>query len=337
MRFLSRVLAAACSAAACAGTPRPQAPAPEPTSGVVRFEGTCDASGAVPLDERFFAVADDEDNVLRIYDAELGGPPLYAYDLSQALELDHGRGGREADLEAATHLGDHALWLTSHARSKKGKRKDERLLFFVTEVPQRGKPITLTGKPHRTLAEDLIADPRLAPLGLEAAAERSPAAPGGFNLEGLTATPEGQVMIGFRNPLYQGRAILVPILNPLELAEGRAPRFGDPLLIDLGGRGVRALSWWRGKYLVLAGSPDAEPVPARLFTFTSSGAAEDTGIELPDLNPEGFFTPETRDRIMVLSDDGAVLAGDRPCKKQKDRSKKSFRGLWVTLPSRAAQ
>src|SRR5688572_26419365 len=30
----------------------------------VEFEGACDASGAVPIDERHFAVADDEDNVL---------------------------------------------------------------------------------------------------------------------------------------------------------------------------------------------------------------------------------------------------------------------------------
>jgi hypothetical protein len=41
--------------------------------GTVVFEGTCDASGAVPLDARRFAVADDENNVIRIYDAERGG------------------------------------------------------------------------------------------------------------------------------------------------------------------------------------------------------------------------------------------------------------------------
>src|SRR5690606_15608234 len=35
----------------------------------VEFEGACDASGAVPVDEMHFAVADDEDNVLRVYDA----------------------------------------------------------------------------------------------------------------------------------------------------------------------------------------------------------------------------------------------------------------------------
>src|ERR1041384_1457792 len=44
------------------------------------FTGMCDASGAVPLDDHLFAVADDEDNVLRVYDADRGGSPLGAAD-----------------------------------------------------------------------------------------------------------------------------------------------------------------------------------------------------------------------------------------------------------------
>src|SRR4051812_31397526 len=42
----------------------------------VSFVGACDASGAVPIDERHFAVADDEDNVIRVYDAVAGGKPV---------------------------------------------------------------------------------------------------------------------------------------------------------------------------------------------------------------------------------------------------------------------
>ena len=62
-------------------TPSPS-PAPDPALGplsagtVVVFEGMCDASGAIPVDERRFAIADDEENEIRFYDAESGGPPL---------------------------------------------------------------------------------------------------------------------------------------------------------------------------------------------------------------------------------------------------------------------
>jgi hypothetical protein len=48
---------------------------------VVVFEGMCDASGAIPIDERRFAIADDEENEIRVYDAERGGPPLAAVPL----------------------------------------------------------------------------------------------------------------------------------------------------------------------------------------------------------------------------------------------------------------
>src|SRR5687768_3371800 len=36
------------------------------TPRVVTFQGTCDASGAVELDDRTLVVADDENNVLRV-------------------------------------------------------------------------------------------------------------------------------------------------------------------------------------------------------------------------------------------------------------------------------
>jgi hypothetical protein len=54
----------------------------------VVFEGACDASGAVPIDRRHFAVADDEDSVLRVYDAWAGGPPILRVDVADAIDLE---------------------------------------------------------------------------------------------------------------------------------------------------------------------------------------------------------------------------------------------------------
>jgi hypothetical protein len=53
----------------------------------VVYKGMCDASAAVPLDAKTFAVADDEDNILRVYDVDKGGPPLRQVDLSPMLPL----------------------------------------------------------------------------------------------------------------------------------------------------------------------------------------------------------------------------------------------------------
>jgi len=121
----------------------------------VVFTGTCDASGAVPIDARRFAVAGDEDNVLRIYDAENGGAPIGSVDLSRALGLD-GK-SPEADLEAATRLGDRALWISSHARTKKGKVDPDRFRFFATNLPRTDTAVTVRGAVYRNLLRDLLA------------------------------------------------------------------------------------------------------------------------------------------------------------------------------------
>lgn len=292
----------------------------------------CDASGAVALDDHTFLVADDEDNVLRAYDARTGGAPLAAVDLSAALRLpSKKKGAPEIDIEAATRLGERAYFITSHGRNSSGKLKPERLRFFATTAPSHGKP-ELVGKPYEKLLQDLLAEPKLSAFQLAAAAELAPKAPGGLNIEGMTARPEGGVWLGFRNPLPQARALLVPLHNPEELAEGEGPaRFGDPLTLDLGGLGVRALSYWRGRYLIAAGAFDSGRV-SRLFIW--DGRERVTAVDSVDVraySPEAFFTPEGQDRVLLLSDDGSVRVNGQECKRLEP-SQKRFRGLWIRLP-----
>jgi hypothetical protein len=329
----------AVTALGCKSAGTPAAPAPAVVDpDLVEFNGMCDASGAVPLGGDRFAVADDEDNVLRVYDARRGGPPLHAVDISAALPLPHKKKTPETDLEAATRLGDLALWITSHGRNSSGKARPERLLLFATTAVESAFApgrMQLVGKPCTTLLEQLLAAPHLAALPFEAAATRAPKDPGGMNIEGLTATPDGRVLIGFRNPIPEGRAIVLPLDNPRQVIDGAAAHFGDPIRFDLGGLGVRSLSFWRGRYLIAAG-PFAEDGPRRLYSW--SGTAGDPPrleIELRDINPEGFFSSPTADRVMLLSDDGSRSIDGEACKSLVDPARKRFRGRWVTLPSRS--
>src|SRR5690606_1997192 len=64
-----------------------RASAPPEASRVVTFLEACDASGAVAIDAHRLAVADDENNVLRVYDADKGGAPLWTIDLGAELSL----------------------------------------------------------------------------------------------------------------------------------------------------------------------------------------------------------------------------------------------------------
>jgi hypothetical protein len=304
---------------------------------VVTFSGMCDASGAVALDDHLFVVADDEDNVLRVYDADRGGAPLAVTDVSAALDLPM-RGKKrprpaEMDLEGATRLGDHAWWLASHGRSSAGQVRPERLKLFATTLPAGGGRIELVGNAYDGLLADLLAADALAPFDLAAAAELPPKARGGLNIEGLTATPDGELLLGFRNPVPKGEALLVPLLEPATLIAGGGARarFGPVVELDLGGQGVRSLSWWRGRYLIIAGAP-ASGGRSRLYTWGGPGSpASPVNVDLSWLNPEGFFSPDGRDQILLLSDDGEVTIDGEACKKLDDPARKRFRAVWVAV------
>jgi hypothetical protein len=293
---------------------------------VVSFEGTCDASGAIPLDDWRFAVADDEDNVLRIYDAERGGPPIESFDLSSALAIE---AGGEADIEAATRLDGRAYFLTSHGRTRAGAIDPDRFLFFATEVPSAERPAAVVGTPFRALADGLIAAPSLAAYDLRGALAR-----GELELEGLTATDDAGMWLGFRRPIPEGRALIVRLTNPAEVVMGAAPRIEAPQALDLGGLGVRGLSSWRGQYLIIAG-PAGNGGPFALYQWPGHG--DPTRLvdrSLDGFGPEGFFSPPGRDGVMILSDDGTRLVDGVPCKRLREAARKGFRGIWLQLASR---
>lgn len=296
----------------------------------VEFEGACDASGAVPIDQRHFAVADDEDNVLRVYDALTGGEAVRKTNLAKQISL---KKKGEADIEAATSLGGRAFWLTSHGRNAKGDEDPNRSLVITTELPSLDEKVDVEGEVYRELLLDLEQEPKLARYDLRHASELAPKEPGGLNIEGLTATPDGQLLVGFRSPVPGGKALIVPIENPDALYTSGKPRFGAPIELELGGLGVRSLSWWRGAYLIAAG-PTTEGGPARLYRWRGPGNPPHLAAEaaFADANPEAFFTAEGNDEILVLSDDGGREVGGRACKKLKGKKHKKFRGLWLKLP-----
>ena len=310
----------------------------------VVFEGMCDASGAVELDAGTFMIADDEDNVLRVYDAARGGPPLAAVDVSPGVGLQP-RGKKrprmpELDLEAATRIGDRAYWLTSHGRNSSGRLRPERMRFFATTLPGPGAAaaqVEVVGSSDRLL-DALIADPRFARFGLAAAAERAPKADGGLNLEGMTAGPDGRLLLGFRNPVPDRLALLFTVHAPDRLLAGDgegegagvgADAIGPPIRLDLGGQGVRALTWWRDRYLIVAGHHASGGGPSRLYAWDGAGAPTAIAVDLTGYNPEATFSPDGAAELMLLSDDGEVAIDGQPCKELTDHGRRRFRGVWL--------
>jgi hypothetical protein len=305
------------------------------------FQGACDASGAVALTDTLFAVGDDEDNVLRVYDANRGGPPVTAVDVSDRLDLTKSTKRKkksnkpskapELDIEAATRVGDLAFWITSHGRNSSGKLKPERFRFFATTAPREGQTLEVVGTPYERLLPDLLADARFASFDLQGASELAPKDRGGLNIEGLSERAGGGVLIGFRNPTPNEKALLIGLLNPEEVVHGKSARFSDPVLVDLDGLGVRSLSRWRGRYLIVAGHY-ATSDGSRLYAWNGRDRPERLPFEFRQFNPEGFFTPDQRNDIMLLSDDGGIAIDGTDCKRLEDASLKRFRGAWLSLP-----
>ena len=126
---------------------------------------------------------------------------------------------------------------------------------------------------------------------------------------------------------------MLPLLNPLEMIEGQPAQLGAPRLLDLDGRGIRSISFWRGRYLVIGGGIADETV-SRLYTWDgkSDRARPVASVVLDDFNPEGFASFEDRPQVLLLSDDGTREIDGQPCKKLKDAARKRFRGRWVSVP-----
>ncbi len=296
------------------------------------FSGLCDASAAVSLDFGFFAVADDEDNVLRVYHAQAGALPVQSLDLTGVLRVNARE--PEADIEGAARIGQTVFWITSHSRNPDGKERISRQRFFATSISGTNGAVSLApfGRPYDRLLQDLCSDPRLRRFNLAEAATKAPKAEGALNIEGLAATLEGHLWIGFRNPIPDGKALMIPLMNPGEVVAGAAARLGDPVLVPLAGKGIRSMSEWRGGFLIVAGAHDGGG-PSRLYWWCA-GTGEPVLLDQPRF---GRFNPEALAEIpgvgesdlLIVSDDGNVMIGGKPCKKLKDPGQKRFRAALV--------
>jgi hypothetical protein len=292
------------------------------------FNGPCDASAAVALDATHFIVGDDEHNTLHVYRQDQPAP-VAALNLANFLAT---AAGKESDIEGAAAIGSRIYWITSHGRNSKGKARPTRQRFFATDVVP-GQPPTVkpVGRTYTDLLRDMLGAETLKPYRLDEAARRPPEADGGLNIEGLAATADGKLLIGLRNPLPQKRALLIPLDNPDEVITGNRARFGEPIQLDLGQRGIRSIERIGTGYLIVAG-PTGDKGSFALFRW--SGRRDEsptpiTGVDLKNLRPEALFAIPNSNRVQLLSDDGGILIGGIECKKLPEADQR-FRSLIIT-------
>jgi hypothetical protein len=322
-----------------------------------RYAGLCDASGAITISSNLFVVADDERNVLQMYRTDQPGRPVKQFDFNAFLAVESR--SPEADLEAAARIGDRAFWISSHGRNRNDKERLNRHRFFATDIRLKDGDVDLiaVGKPYKRLLGDFLSDARLDQFHLAQASLGAPKERGALNIEGLAATPEGHLVIGFRNPIPAGKALLIPLLNPNEVIQGIPAKFADPIRLDLGGLGIRDIALLPLPHSppVPLTSPLAAPLAPRpsglvpsyviiagswhggghfhLYSWAGPGA-KPKRLQVPHLNdyhPETLITyPQHGPQaFQILSDDGTYPIDGCPCKDLQDPDRRTFRSFWV--------
>jgi hypothetical protein len=300
-----------------------------------------DGSTAILLDGDVMLIGDDENQGIRLYPRSRSSLPLKQYDFTSNLELpDLGAGmPREVDIEASTRVANRIFWIGSHGHSSFGEIRTNRTRIFATDLHETGDSTTLSyvGR-YDYLKFDLLRWDSLNLhrkgtnfYGIEASDAEGvpPKAPdgSGFAIEGLafSTTDTNTAWVGFRAPIVppgrRTRTLLVPVTNFYDLVSTGGPpgssEFGDPVVLDLGGRGIRSIEGNGGGYLIVAGPPGvgASDLPEDFKIFTWSGDAEHAAVErtadLRGLNPEGIIAlppaPWTeRSVVGLLSDCGTV-------------------------------
>lgn len=318
-------------------------------SGESYLYGVCDASAAVPVGKDGILVGEDEGDRLLLY--AMNGHrawPVMQFDFTAAMHP--AEPDRESDIEGAARVGQRVYWITSHGRNGKGVLHPNRYRLFATDLGEESplSAVTLAwGGSYSRLLQDAL-DPaswdeavratadvviqglqraaRLDQRRVEALAPKRD----GVNIEALAAWPQHQsLLIGLRNPLIHGRAVVLELKNAAALMSGKDARasFGSPQLLDLGGLGVRDMVYDadNGRMLIIAGGAAAGG-PFRLYQWYPHQQAAPVLLRTRDAGqgsaPEALVV---RAAIMtLLYDDGAVVVAGEIC-KQAGAGKKRFR------------
>lgn len=324
--------------------------------------GSSDASGAVALDDQYMIVADDEENLLRVY--RRGGNDVSSVAAVKEWVFSDVTGlTKELDVEALTaYEADKILVVGSHSNKKDGgEAVAERGHIAAVQVRGTGADTEFTHLgTYSYLEQDLIAwdqqnNDRFG-FAKSAAAGLAPENVAGFSIEGAVVSHDGSTLwLGFRAPQIdqklRNKALMVPVLNFQDIVEGSlgqgAAEFGEPVELNLGGRGIRDISKWAdGQYLIVAGPATASvaQVKENFALYQWSGMPDEAPIKLHNNleelraslgSIETIVEPrwdQAETRVQLLLDNGDTLwEGQTRISKDLEPEQQQFQGAFLEL------
>ncbi len=278
--------------------------------GIGSFEAIYEPSAVQQLpDGRVLVVEDEAKRAMNLLTLSEDG--ALSEDRVTGLRMARSFGRQLNDLEGLTIDDSQRVYaITSHSLTNDGERNPDRelLLRFRVSGTSVGEIRTVANLRDALAGDTLIRDALAAEPGAEADFAQ-------LNIEGLAYERQtGQLYLGLRAPLAGDRSIIVAIENPEQMFDGAAARFGPPILMDLNGGGIRALSFdpILGSFLLLneiegyegnrysqlwswSGDPDAQPQPVALPDI----------INLNNVESIDSITLAGEPRLLIMSDEGS--------------------------------
>ena len=331
------------------------------------LQGSCDASAMADVGGGYFYVADDENNILRLYNSQFSGMPLRTVNAE-----GFANGSEEYDVEGATVSDDGKTiyWITSLANSKKGKEKPYRNRAFTTKINGSGAEATLTSGAYSEKFRDAMikfGDDNGWSFSASASFANSmiPKRIDGFNVEGLTLKTNGNgaAYIGFRAPCVPKKgvtptssnrkyAVMATVENFEQIFSGSGkssttPQVGAPVLFDFGGLGIRSIERVGDYYVIIAGlfegggtpkaylwdgttNENADPITVNGGHLTEMSLALENIAVGGDGHPEALTARQEDNKLYLnIVCDGGSADMYNDGKENKDYSADSKKNPWA--------
>ncbi len=268
-------------------------------------------------------VASDEANALYLFNSQ-GGDLQKSYSLEEFLP-----NRAEMDIEAGVLHDGGVWWIGSHGLDANADTAPNRNVLFKIGLPD----VDNRGNGKVELLSELYDLSELIQNSVDDSARKLAPKKGGINVEGMSFTINGDLLVALRSPLSNGTSGSATIIQ-LALKNNEF-KVVDTFQLALGNRGIRDLVITDNGYLLIAGGV-ASGGRFTVYRWNLAGQP----VELFEV-PEGFNAEALVDmgqEWLLLSDDGKVARVDndaedgyRDCEDIETtggaRSNVYFRGL----------
>lgn len=280
-----------------------------PVTKTVVFNGICDGSAAVLVDDQSLLVAYDESNSLYLYNVD-GGMPLAEFSYQALLGID----SDEVDVEAVAVADNGLWWIGSHGLDGDGDKAPNRSILFRTNAPDSADSELRVLESVTDLMSIILDTDDSNALFSKKTLKKKPKK-GGFNIEGLAVATDGSLLVGLRSPLSASDLAIIVQLRHTDSGFVVQQSYQP----DLGGRGIRDIQPSADDgFIIIAGDVESHGVFA-LYHWQPGGKASVLTHLDRGLNPEALV--RFADHWLVFSDDGKMersngvicddLAGDQ--------------------------